>query len=215
MSRRLSLLLAISGAVLAALLLAATWRRTSTVGAQVPTESREKSPAAEMELKRVARLVRKLERLEARVERLANDAVQPSDTPTSEAADSDVGSDETDEATAPLSDPEVHERYRVAYDGALSAEARDATTANEFEARLHAAFASDSRRRLERVECRSTLCKLEISHQDPRHRTNLDDLHDGPLKYGSYSYWDEDAQRTMAFIGMPDHNLQVHAGLWE
>jgi hypothetical protein len=64
---------------------------------------------------------------------------------------------------------------------------------------------------IQAIECRATLCRVEIRHNDPSGRERFTDFLFGPLRYGAYDYVSEDGGKTIAFVGMPEHPLPMFA----
>lgn len=154
---------------------------------------------------RVALLAREVDDLRAQVQKVeAGSQEQQAQEETSEASA---------EQAPPLSSKERRERKVAFYSGRLELEARDEQAAAEFEQKLEQGFATISHSSLGKVDCRSTMCRIEIIHTEPNARDKLHELvlGSGPLKYGSYDYVDQEAggggTRTIAYVGMPGHPL--------
>lgn len=113
------------------------------------------------------------------------------------------------ESETELSPKEKREIRVTHYDQLLAAETRDAAAAGEFERTLDIGFSGVEHSSLEQVDCRTTLCRIEIRHNDRTGRERFGEfvLGSGPLKYGTFDYLSEDGERTIAYVGMPGHPL--------
>jgi hypothetical protein len=161
--------------------------------------------AATAEPERVETLEREIRRLAARVESLRREQQEA----TTAATASDPRAIDESPPSQRLSDHELHEQRVVFYGAALEGEPREARSARAFEASLTDRFAKSGHSSLERVDCRSTLCRLEIRHNGRASRAPFVDLLFGPLSFGAYYYPSEDAMRTIAYVGMPGHPLPM------
>jgi hypothetical protein len=155
-----------------------------------------------VESPRLALLTREVDALRDRVDGVEANSGRRNQEPDADARDSDLA----EEDNIPETPEEIRERKVSAYSGALQAEARDPVAAGEFERALEAGFREIQHSSLGKVDCRSTLCRIEISHLEPDAREKFSDfvLGSGPLKYGGFTYLSEDGETTIAYIRMPN-----------
>lgn len=154
---------------------------------------------------RVALLAREVDDLRAQVQKAELDSHEQQ---TQEETSAPIP-----EKASPLSSEERQRRKVSFYSGRLESEVRDEQAAAEFEQKLEAGFAAVTHSSLDKVDCRSTMCRIEIIHVEPHARDRFHELilGSGPLKYGAFDYLDQegsgDVRRTVAFVGMPGHPL--------
>jgi hypothetical protein len=165
----------------------------ATAAPSVASSSRENREIKELE--------RRLRQLEANVEHPRASAVAAAAAPEPAVA-------RPDPDPPPRPSAEERRANRLAlYSSTLETEARDARAATEFESNVRSAVASAELGQVERLDCRSTVCVLEIRHADPRDRRKFEHLIvSGPLRFGTYDTVDAQG-RTIAYVAMPGHQL--------
>lgn len=158
---------------------------------------------------RVAALAREIRRIERRLEDQQRNAPAPSmDKSATTKTSPDAGVPKP--ARPQLTPEERHARRVDYYSSLLVSEGRDYQLAEEFEQKLNSTFENIEHSSLQSVDCRSTLCKIEIRHQTAGARRHLDELIlRGPMKHGSFDYVTEDGMGTVMFAGLPGHPLPI------
>jgi hypothetical protein len=164
--------------------------------------------------RRILELAREVQALRSRVSARAEEETAAANQHPSGAAEPE--SDDTEGDLTSLAGPsetdltpaERRDQRVAFYASAHDAESRDRTAAPPFESSIASSVLENDLGSVERVDCRSTICVLEIRHDDASDRDKLDALFlRGPLKFGAFDYVDEDG-RTIAYVGMPGHSLQ-------
>lgn len=148
-------------------------------------------------------------RLKLRLDR--NDAARALST-LSVAAAPETGarpSDAPEESSAApeMSASDLHENRVHTYTRRFNEEPREASAAAAFEEAITSVVDASGHSSMESVECRTSMCRLEIRHNDPSGRERFIDFMFGPLRFGAYDYLSEDGDKTIAFVGMPNHTL--------
>lgn len=200
--------LGVTGAVAAVVVAAALFAglTSTTSSARVQAKSAATSEDESANSQQLEFLAREILALKAHVE--AEKRKEPSSVPSSvTSAASPTPEHAPPDNDQPASDAELHAHRVVSYASILGTEPRDSRVAADFEASVVEAFSKVKHSRLTQVDCRSTICKLEIRHEAPDGRQRFGEFLFGPLKYGTYDYLSDDGQATIAFVGMPGHPL--------
>ena len=128
---------------------------------------------------------------------------ESAEEPEADEPEADAPEAESPEAVA----LKEHEDRVAFYSDSFNEEARDESAAAEFEASISEAVNASGHSEIGEVDCRSTMCRLEVLHNDTSGRQRFAEFGFGPLRYGAYVYPTEDGQKTIAYVGMPNHSL--------
>lgn len=113
------------------------------------------------------------------------------------------------EAPSPsISDEEMHRRRVAAFTETFEAEAKD-RSATEYESQVFEAVREVGGLRLQSIDCRTSICRLEFQNMGDDARERLTQLMFKALRYGTYDFMSPDRARTTSFVGMPGHPLPV------
>ncbi|MBN1984028.1 MAG: hypothetical protein JW795_21035 [Chitinivibrionales bacterium] len=124
------------------------------------------------------------------------------------ATSQDANETELSESASLLSGLSVQEHRIASYSFAFNEEQRDGPAASEFEEKITQVVDESGNRLIETVDCRTTLCRLEIRHDNLSGvNQSTDSLLDLMAQYGRFQYLSEDGEKTIAFVGMPNHPL--------
>lgn len=151
---------------------------------------------------RIASLAREINRLQ---DDLAAQKRAAEERPATQLA----ASAEAETASPPPSDDELHRRRVAAFSEALEMELRDGRAAAQYESEVVQAVRDVGGLRVESIDCRTSICRIELQNLGDDARERLTQLMFKALRYGTYDFMSPDRRRTTSFVGMPGHPLPV------
>jgi hypothetical protein len=177
--------------------------------AQPPAKSRVSTAEAQDNRADTQALARRVNALQDEVVRLRAESRAVASAPLVGAAPGEPA--DSAHAQRPMTPEEEAQHDAVLeqfYADLYAADVPDPGAARPFESSIAEAVAATGHSVLKSVECRATVCRLELKHTDPSGRARFYELAYGPLKYG----WHFDASKTasdetIAIVGMPGHAL--------